>query len=140
MLLSVVRAGLITRLETIPALTGQVKKSRTSITTPMAVVAPTGMAYHGSFGRGQDDPGSWEVEVVVGLADADAAVDMLDGFMSGHGANSVRAALETSTGVADPINDVMVRVRECQVGADNSPDLAQYLVATFSLDLSIPGT
>ena len=89
-----------TRLLTIDGLTVTTDPGVSPITVPMASIEDQQIEYHATFGRGYD---ALSVRVRVFISDADSPSGAFEvrSYKSGHGARSIRAALETSAGVSD---------------------------------------
>lgn len=92
--ISDLRAGIATNLATISGL----RTSATvpdSINPPIAVVMPNTINYDTSFARTGGDEYEFLVMVIVGRVDERTAQNRLDGYCSGTGASSVKAAIES---------------------------------------------
>lgn len=92
--ISELRAGIATNLATISGL----RTSATvpdSINPPIAVVMPNTITYDTSFARTGGDEYEFLVMVIVGRVDERTAQNRLDGYCSGTGASSVKAAIES---------------------------------------------
>ena len=92
--ISDLRAGIATNLATISGL----RTSATvpdSINPPIAVVMPNTITYDISFARTGGDEYEFLVMVIVGRVDERTAQNRLDGYCSGTGASSVKAAIES---------------------------------------------
>lgn len=92
--ISELRAGIATNLATISGL----RTSATvpdSINPPIAVVMPNTINYDTSFARTGGDEYEFLVMVIVGRVDERTAQNRLDGYCSGTGASSVKAAIES---------------------------------------------
>jgi len=92
--ISDLRAGIATNLATISGL----RTSATvpdSINPPIAVVMPNTITYDTSFARTGGDEYEFLVMVIVGRVDERTAQNRLDGYCSGTGASSVKAAIES---------------------------------------------
>ena len=136
MLLSALQTGLVDRLLTVDGLT--VSKWETPvIEPPHAVVRPASVTYNATMGRGSDDV-EFSILVITSRADTETGLDELHEFAAGHGDRSIRAALETSLGASDQINDCMIRVDAAEIGATDVGD-ASYLTATFAVFTTIDG-
>ena len=138
MLLSELRGGVVARLKSISGLTVALRPMSTPA-VPQAYVPPGDVTFNATMGRGSDDV-ELSVQVIMGRADDEAALDVLDSYASGHGTDSVRTALEVSLGGSDVLNACMVRVDGVEVGGISLADGQEYLVATFRVVTSIPGT
>ena len=92
--ISDLRAGIATNLATISGL----RTSATvpdSINPPIAVVMPNTINYDTAFARTGGDEYEFLVMVIVGRVDERTAQNRLDGYCSGTGASSVKAAIES---------------------------------------------
>jgi hypothetical protein len=92
--ISDLRAGIATNLATISGL----RTSATvpdSINPPIAVVMPNTITYDTAFARSGGDEYEFLVMVIVGRVDERTAQNRLDGYCSGTGASSVKAAIES---------------------------------------------
>ena len=92
--ISDLRTGIATNLATISGL----RTSATvpdSINPPIAVVMPNTINYDTAFARTGGDEYEFLVMVIVGRVDERTAQNRLDGYCSGTGASSVKAAIES---------------------------------------------
>lgn len=92
--ISDLRTGIATNLATISGL----RTSATipdSINPPIAVVMPNTITYDTAFARSGGDEYEFLVMVIVGRVDERTAQNRLDGYCSGTGASSVKAAIES---------------------------------------------
>ena len=135
-----VRAGLASALSTIPNLA--VSQYRTgNIQAPHAVITSASITYDFTFGRGADSY-AMQVLIYVTRADDPDGAMLLDQFLAGHGDRSVRTILcdPTAHGLVDANgNAVAVRVLRAEMGTTSSPDGAEYLAATFDVELTVSG-
>jgi len=74
---------------------------------PIAVVTFDNVNYDTSMGRGLDEY-TFRVIVVVGRVNTRGAEQNLDAFMSGSGASSVKAAIESDRSLGGEANDLRV--------------------------------
>lgn len=74
---------------------------------PIAVVTFDNVNYDTSMGRGLDEY-TFRVVVVVGRVNTRGAEQNLDAFMSGSGASSVKAAIESDRSLGGEANDLRV--------------------------------
>jgi hypothetical protein len=91
--ISDLRAGIAANLATISGL----RTSATvpdSINPPIAVVMPNSITYDTAFARSGGDEYEFLVMVIVGRVDERSAQNNLDGYCSGTGATSIKAAIE----------------------------------------------
>lgn len=92
--ISDLRNGIATNLATIAGL----RTSATvpdSVNPPIAVVMPNTITYDTAFARTGGDEYEFLVMVIVGRVDERTAQTRLDGYCSGTGASSVKAAIES---------------------------------------------
>ena len=87
-----IRAGLATRLGTIPGLRTSTEMPDT-ITPPIAVVNLENVSFDTTFARGLDTY-NFIITVVVGRVGERSAQRLLDSFVSSTGASSVKLAVE----------------------------------------------
>ena len=78
------------------------------VVVPMALVVDGQMEYHATFGRGFD---TLNVDITVFVSRSESSEGAFEAreYKSGHGARSIRAALETSTGVGDVFPNQSIR-------------------------------
>jgi hypothetical protein len=91
--ISDLRAGIAANLATVSGL----RTSATvpdSINPPIAVVMPSTITYDTAFARSGGDEYEFLVMVIVGRVDERSAQNNLDGYCSGTGATSIKAAIE----------------------------------------------
>lgn len=139
MLLGELRAGLVARLASVPSMAHAGTRLPSAPGLPFAVVPLPSIDFHSTMGRGCDSA-EIEVQVFVSASDPDAGESQLEAFMAGHGAESVRAALENDDEVVDALADVMVVVREVVPGGEERINKVAFLTATFLVELEFDGT
>lgn len=101
-----------------------------SVTPPAAVVAyPDDITYDETYARGMDKL-TVPLVLVVGKASDRAARDKLGGYVSGSGASSVKAVLES--GAYTAFDEIRVASAEFDVVRIAATD---YLAAVFELDI-----
>lgn len=103
-----------------------------SITPPIAVVGPPGIAYDLAMARGADRY-TFPVRVYASKASEKAGQDKLDGYLSKEGALSIKAALE-----ADPsLGGVAQSVRVVSAQGYGVYEVAgvAYVGAEFTVDV-----
>lgn len=129
--------GVAARIDTIAGLTVTTDPAL-AIVPPMAVVAESGMSYDAAFGRGQD---SIEIEVTIYISRGDSLTALEESrlYMSGHGAKSIRAALETSTGVSDTIPNKTLRAESASTDSNTDASGAGHVVLSVRATGLIPG-
>lgn len=136
MLVDAVLDAVKTRLETIDGLTVTTNPN-SPVVPPMAVVTDGDMEYHATFGRGFD---ALDLTIDVHLSSVDSTSGLLEArdYKSGHGAKSIRAALETA--VADEFpNGTLVAVTGRVTTAEADGD-GMYIRLTVDATAQIPGT
>lgn len=87
-----IRAGLATRLGTIPGLRTTTETPDT-ISPPIAIVNVSNVNYDRTFQRGLDEY-NFVVTVIVGRVGERSAQRLLDSYVSSTGASSVKLAIE----------------------------------------------
>jgi hypothetical protein len=90
---SELRAGIAANIATVAGL----RTSATvpdSINPPIAVVMPSTITYDTAFARSGGDEYEFLVMVIVGRVDERSAQNNLDGYCSGTGSTSIKAAIE----------------------------------------------
>jgi hypothetical protein len=133
-----IRDGLKTRLATISGLRTH-DTAPSQINPPSAVVVPGDPAirYDSTMARGSDDY-LFMVHLFVSFAVDRTAQDKLDGYLSGSGATSVKAAIEadeTLGGVAH-----FTRVKEVREYGEKDYGDQRYLQAVFVVEVTASGT
>jgi hypothetical protein len=91
--ISDLRTGIAANLATVAGL----RTSATvpdSINPPIAVVMPNSVTYDTAFARSGGDEYEFLVMVIVGRVDERSAQNNLDGYCSGTGSTSIKAAIE----------------------------------------------
>jgi hypothetical protein len=91
--ISDLRTGIAANLATVAGL----RTSATvpdSINPPIAVVMPSTITYDTAFARSGGDEYEFLVMVIVGRVDERSAQNNLDGYCSGTGSTSIKAAIE----------------------------------------------
>ena len=128
--LSALRSGIATNLATISGL-------RTSATVPddvnppIAVVAPQGITFDTSFGRGLDTY-EFQVLVIVGRVDElPAPKTKLDAFCNPTGSQSIKTAIESDSTLSGESNDL--RVTEMRNYSSLPVGELTYLAAEFAV-------
>ena len=129
--------GVVARIDTIAGLTVTTDPAL-AIAPPMAVVAESGVSYDAAFGRGQDNI-EIDVTVYISRGDSLTALDESRLYMSGHGAKSIRAALETSIGVGDTIPNKTLRAESASTDSSTDASGAGFVVLTIRATGLIPG-
>lgn len=129
--------GVVARIDTIAGLTVTTDPAL-AIAPPMAVVAESGVSYDAAFGRGQDNI-ELDVTVYISRGDSLTALDESRLYMSGHGAKSIRAALETSTGGSDTIPNKTLRAESASTDSNTDASGAGFVVLTIRATGLIPG-
>lgn len=129
--------GVVARIDTIAGLTVTTDPAL-AIAPPMAVVAETEMTYDEAFGRGQDRI-EIDVTIHIGRGDTLTALEESRLYMSGHGAKSIRAALETSTGVSDTIPNKTLRAESATSDSNTDASGSGHVVLTIRATGLIPG-
>ena len=107
-----------------------------NIQPPHAVVGLTSGTYDSTMGRGSDDL-SVQVVVYASRADDPDGQLILDEFVAGHGARSVKTILEDTS--LSELSSAMVRVRRYELGTSSGPDGVEYLVASFEVQAVVSG-
>lgn len=104
--ISTVRQGLAANAATIAGLTcyGYVPDS---ISEPAFYVGEVDIDFTGAMARGMDTL-TVTCRVLVGRADDQASQALLDGYLSGSGASSLKAALEADPTLGGACDDLMV--------------------------------
>jgi hypothetical protein len=87
-----IRAGLATRLGTIPGLRTTTEQPDT-ITPPVAIVNVQNVLFDKTFGRGLDEY-NFVVTLIVGRVGERSAQRLLDSYVSSTGSSSVKLAVE----------------------------------------------
>lgn len=119
------------RLETIPGLT-VTTDPKIPVVVPMALIEDGEVEYNESFTRGASLL-AFQVTVYVSEADSGEGLYEARSYLSGHGDNSVRAALETQlTGGDELLKKVVV-----DTGVRESSD--NYITAVFAGRSHVPG-
>ena len=88
-----IRAGLATRLGTIPGLRSTTETPDT-ISPPIAIVNVANVNYDRTFARGLDEY-NFVITVIVGRVGERSAQRLLDSYVSTTGASSVKLAVES---------------------------------------------
>jgi hypothetical protein len=133
---SAIRDGLRARLATISGLRAYARLQG-DIEVPGAVVVPSGGTYDSTMGRGSDDM-VFEVRLAVSRADDRTAQELLDQYLAGAGAKSVKAAIEadkTLGGVVD-----FARVAGWDDYGDVTVAGVQYFGTTLTVEVTASGT
>ncbi len=132
--ISELRTGIATNLATISGL----RTSATvpdNINPPIAVVMPARIEYDTSFARTGGDEYEFTVLVIVGRVDERSAQNNLDGYCSGSGASSVKAAIErdkTLGGKAFSLRVTSLRNYNQLTVGDTTYLSAEFAVQVFS--------
>lgn len=131
---SELRTGLATNLATIEGLrtTATVPDQ---INPPLAVVIPNTITYDTAFARSGGDEYEFIVTLIVGRVDERTAQNRLDGFCSGSGALSVKAAIERDKTLGGKAFDCrVITLRNYnQIAVGDSMYLsAEFVVQVFS--------
>jgi len=134
MLLADVMDEVATRLDTITGLRVSAHPPD-EIQPPAAVVTyPDTYDFDSTYARGTDAL-ELPVAILVGKVSTRSARDQLSAYVSGSGASSIKAVLESGTYTAfDTIHVAKVAFDVIQVGA------VEYLAATFTLNITGAGT
>ena len=137
MMIDTYLAGVAARLDTIAGLTVTTNPLAT-IVPPMALVTDGPIEYDQSFGRGSDTL-TVMVMVFVSLTASEESVRLAREFKSGHGAKSIKAAIETSIGAADVIPNRTLTATGGTIGEDGRPDGSSHLVMQITATAHLPG-
>jgi len=129
--------GVVARIDTIAGLTVTTDPAL-AVAPPMAVVTDSGVSYDAAFGRGQDNI-DLTVTVYISRGDSLTALEESRLYMSGHGAKSIRAALETSTGGSDTIPNKTLRAESASTDSNTDASGAGFVVLTVRATGLIPG-
>jgi len=129
--------GVTARIDTIAGLTVTTDPAL-AIAPPMAVVTDTGVNYDASFGRGQDVI-DLTVTVYISRGDSLTALEESRLYASGHGAKSIRAALETTIGVGDTIPNKTLRAESASTDSNTDASGAGFVVLSVRATGLIPG-
>ena len=100
---------------------------------PHAVIRLSSGSYDRTMGRGLDELAA-TVIVYVSRAMDDTALEQLDQFITGTGPKSIKAAIESATGVGISF----FRVSEFEVGVASVGD-QEFLAATFDVQILLTG-
>jgi hypothetical protein len=138
MLIDAYLDGVAARLDTIAGLTVTTNPLAT-IVPPMALVFDGDIVYDQSFGRGTDAL-TVMVMVYVSQTASEESVRLARLYKSGHGAKSIKLALETSTGADDVIPNKTLIATRGTIGEDGRPDASSHLVMQISATAHLPGT
>jgi hypothetical protein len=138
MLIDTFLDGVAARLDTIAGLT-VTTNPLAMIVPPMALVYDGDITYDATFGKGFDSL-SAVVVVYVSETASEEGVAQARLYKSGHGAKSIRLALETSIGVDDVIPNKSLRAVTGSIGEDGRPDLAKHIAIQITATSLIPGT
>jgi len=123
-----IRGGLATRLATISGL-------RTAATVPddptppQAIIFPQDVQYDTAMARGLDTF-NFTILVIVGRIDERSAQNLLDGFCTGTGSSSIKAAVEGDKTLGGVVKDLRVTQMRNYSGMTVGPNT--YLSAEFS--------
>jgi hypothetical protein len=131
-------AGVAARLDTIAGLTVTTNPLAT-IVPPMALVTDGTIEYDQTFGRGSDRL-TIMVMVYVSLTASEKSVAEARLYKSGHGAKSIKAALETSIGVGDVIPNKTLIATSGTIGEDGRSEGSSHLVMQITATAHLPGT
>jgi len=139
MLISELLDGLADRLRCIDGLTVSVDPSAT-VSVPMAVVTDGEVGYHETMTPRNLYRVDAVVTVYISRADNEQGALESRSYRSNHGDLSIPAALETSTGTLDPLNDVNTIVTNTSTaGVVTSVGGESYYGARFEITAHIPG-
>lgn len=132
MILKDVMDELAARLNTVPSLTGRVYAyAPGSVRAPAAVVAyPEQIIYDFTGRRGADRIRPLPIVVMVGRPTEKSARDAASAYLSGAGAESIKAVVESGTYLA--FHTVRVESADLDVVKMGGSD---YLAAMFDLDI-----
>ena len=133
--LTTLRAGLATRLATIPGL----RASATipdNPSPPIAVVMPGRITYDTAFGRGSDEY-TFDVMLIVGRVADRASQNNLDAYCASSGSASIKAAIEADRYLGGSAFDT--RVTEMRDQGPLAIGDVTYLTATFAVTVIAAG-
>lgn len=134
--LSSIREGLATRLGTIAGLNPYARPGGT-ILVPAAVVVPGTIEFDETAGRGSDLL-TFQVTLLVAESTVGLAQELLDPYLAGSGASSIKAAVEgdeTLAGAAD-----WTRVLRVSAYGDIEYSGKVYLGARFDVEVNADGS
>jgi hypothetical protein len=129
--------GVALRLDKIPGLT-VTTDPLAPIVPSMAMVLDGDIEYDASFGRGNDQL-AITILVFVSHTATKPGVDAVRAFKSGHGSQSIRAALATSVGAADLIPNATLRAERGRIDQVGLSDNSGHIVLTIEATAHIPG-
>jgi hypothetical protein len=132
-LLTSIRDGLKTNLETISGLTAY-EFVPDFIDPPIALVAPiNSLNYDSTMARGAD---TYEIPVIVYISriDAQTAQDEVDGYLASSGATSVKAAIESDPTLGGAAMSVRV-VSATDYGEYEVTQGTSFLGVTFNVEV-----
>lgn len=132
-LLTSIRDGLKTNLETISGLTAY-EYVPDWIEPPIALVAPiNSLNYDSTMARGAD---TYEIPVIVYISRVDAQLsqDAVDGYLASSGATSVKAAIESDTTLGGAAMSVRV-VSATDYGEYEVTQGTSFLGVTFNVEV-----
>lgn len=132
-LLTSIRDGLKTNLETISGLTAY-EYVPDWIEPPIALVAPiNSLNYDSTMARGAD---TYEIPVIVYISRVDAQLsqDTVDGYLASSGATSVKAAIESDPTLGGAAMSVRV-VSATDYGEYEVTQGTSFLGVTFNIEV-----
>ena len=132
-LLTSIRDGLKTNLETISGLTAY-EYVPDWIEPPIALVAPiNSLNYDSTMARGAD---TYEIPVIVYISriDAQTAQDEVDGYLASTGATSVKAAIESDPTLGGAAMSVRV-ISATDYGEYEVTQGTSFLGVTFNVEV-----
>ena len=132
-LLTSIRDGLKTNLETISGLTAY-EYVPDFIEPPIALVAPiNSLNYDSTMARGAD---TYEIPVIVYISRVDAQLsqDTVDGYLASSGATSVKAAIESDPTLGGAAMSVRV-VSATDYGEYEVTQGTSFLGVTFNVEV-----
>ena len=132
-LLTSIRDGLKTNLETISGLTAY-EYVPDWIEPPIALVAPiNSLNYDSTMARGAD---TYEIPVIVYISRVDAQLsqDTVDGYLASTGATSVKAAIESDSTLGGAAMSVRV-VSATDYGEYEVTQGTSFLGVTFNVEV-----
>jgi hypothetical protein len=132
-LLTSIRDGLKTNLETISGLTAY-EYVPDFIDPPIALVAPiNSLNYDSTMARGAD---TYEIPVIVYISRVDAQLsqDTVDGYLASSGATSVKAAIESDPTLGGAAMSVRV-VSATDYGEYEVTQGTSFLGVTFNVEV-----
>lgn len=132
-----IKSGLKTRLQTITGVTGYTESNPGSVNIPAAVIRRGPMTFDSTMARGSDEL-TFIVTLLVALAESKLANDLMDPYLAGSGALSVKAAVEGDKTLGGAAHTT--RVTEASEDVEVTVGGTAYLGVDFTIEVIASGS